>query len=948
MRRSPWLWLLVALIGLRIVAPVLLAPLVEKELSRVVGARVDVRDISFAPIDAVVTLHGVTVHAPDAREADAPAAVPAIAAGDVRIDVQWLPLLHRSLVVRELALESASIDLGRFGDAGGSFERVLHVDPAAELPQGWTFALGRIALRDARLRLRDFGGAEAAPFEVGVREARVATRQNRASAFRRAPNLRVDALVDGGRIRIDGNSDLRDDGVAIDALLRVKDVPLDRIYAARPDLGSTAVHGRLSGELHYQRDPGRRDLLTGRVRLRRAAVRVPGMEEAALAVRRVDVDVDAIDVRRRRVALGSLRLHGARLSLPAGLATDVPLVAGGSPGGAGERPARNRPFAARARAGDAPWTWELRELALPNARIDVTAPEGRIELAAGASAENIGAGAYWSPLRAWVSRGAGAASFDGTVRVARGLTIAGRLTARDVDAASFASAFAMPHADLVQAGRGRADLDVELAAGTPDGPSVDVTGKVDIDDLWLAGPDPGSFAIGARAVGLTLAAIAPARSERGRARPAEVRFGDATVAAPYVLVTHTRDGWLLPPFAPDDAGVDSEPADAVPGPEFVFGHVHWRDGRVVIVDGTAVPESAVDLGAANGWADGVRLPARELSSFLVEATSRDLGALQLAGSAGPGRADVDVFARSLPLASAAPYLTRAGLPYWFVGGTGSVVSHVALAGARWSADTALTVRDPAFGGDRAALRQSFGMPVEDAMAALRDPDGVVTLRLPLSSSAGERRGALDGIVATALREAVARARETPLSERAIRIAFPPGRIDFNRAAAQQLSAIARILESRRDVTVELTGTVARDDRRWLAEQAAAADLDESDGFFGALFGARGRNDRIRDALAARAAGRPGRLDADDEAALRELVASAPPIPDDRLAVIAAARSRAVADLLVHRWDVSPDRVIVAEPGRDEAWGPPTVQARFAVDDPDVRFAAHVEPDDEPW
>jgi hypothetical protein len=69
-------------------------------------------------------------------------------------------------------------------------------------------------------------------------------------------------VVEGGRIRIDGSTDLRDDGVVIDAPIRVKGVRLDRLRPYLGDLGWTALGWRLSGRLHYQRDPGRRDQLT--------------------------------------------------------------------------------------------------------------------------------------------------------------------------------------------------------------------------------------------------------------------------------------------------------------------------------------------------------------------------------------------------------------------------------------------------------------------------------------------------------------------------------------------------------------------------------------------------------------------------------------------------------------------------------------------------------------
>src|SRR5690242_1768803 len=63
-RWRPWLWLLALLIAARWLLSISLAPLVEARLSRVLGTRVDVGGVSFEPIDAVLTLRNVVVHAP--------------------------------------------------------------------------------------------------------------------------------------------------------------------------------------------------------------------------------------------------------------------------------------------------------------------------------------------------------------------------------------------------------------------------------------------------------------------------------------------------------------------------------------------------------------------------------------------------------------------------------------------------------------------------------------------------------------------------------------------------------------------------------------------------------------------------------------------------------------------------------------------------------------------
>jgi hypothetical protein len=391
-----------------------------------------------------------------------------------------------------------------------------------------------------------------------------------------------------------------------------------------------------------------------------------------------------------------------------------------------------------------------------------------------------------------------------------------------------------------------------------------------------------------------------------------------------------------PPAAPGEA---PESEVAVPTAEALLARVEASGGRLLVVDRTTEPQLVLDLDVEQASARDVRLPDLALGTFVVQGAGRDFGTLQVAGSTVDGRRDLDVFAQALPLAATAPYLERAGLPYWFVGGTGALVAQVALDGDRWSAETKLTLYEPRFGGDAAALGRSLGMPVEAALGALRDPAGDVTLSLPLASPRGEHAAALDGMVATALREAVARARQGPLPDAPILIAFPPGGTEIGIGAVRQLAAIADVLASRRDVVVELGSTISSDDRRWLAEQAAVAYLEEPDGLMGVLhaLGVRDQHARIRDALAARRAGYPGRLDADDEAVLRELAAAAP-VDEHRLAALAANRLRRVADALAEGHAIARTRVVVTDPGRHETASPPVVQARIDVGTPSLRSA----------
>jgi len=967
------------LVAGRIALPIFLGPFIEERLTRVLGTTVDVGDVSFAPIDAIVTLRNVTVQAPGAVASGDEDATPALAAARVRVDLQWLPLLHRSLLVREVTIESGRIDLARLAAAQPAAEPgrstgidgLLRLDPATELPPGWSFALDRIALRDSQVRIGGLGEGDPAPLELAVRDAQVSIQPRRASAFGRAPNLRIDAMVEGGRIRIDGTSDLRADGVLIDTLVRIKDVPLARLQPYVAHLGWTGLDGRLSGQLRYKRDPGRRDLLSGRLQARRIRIDVPAHQGPALAVRRAEAEIDAIDLVQRRVAVGAASLHGARLAVRPDASAPLPLLDGipfAPPAPVKQR--RPQPAAARV----APWTWTIGHLDTPFARLHVAGSDGEVVLAASLSGESLGPGAYWSPVRAWIGRGGGVVVFDGTARMTRGLVVDGRVTATDVDVPAFARALGVPYADLAQSGRGAAELTIEIEPGATKDPPLDVRGQVTLTGVALSGPMGDELALGADTIDLKLAGIDLVRGDDGAVVTTSFRFSDATLRSPYALFTRTADGWVVPPFTDDattlpgddpslvaaavdadappastpatvpaatvlpvaDVGVGVDAAEPVapeppPRGEVVLNGVRTSRGRLLLVDATLEPPRSYDVAITEGWAQGARLPQGTVASFVVQGSDPRFGSLQMGGTRTAELREIELFAQSVPLAATAPYLEQAGLPYAFTSGTGTLLSRIVVAGDRWSADSTLTLNEPRISGDEAALRQALGTPSATAFAALRDRDGNVSLRLALASSAADPRPMAD-VVTAAVRDAVTRARQAPIPDAPVQVVFAPGRAELSVQGVRQIGSIAELLHARRDAVVELSGGWSSADRRWLAEQELIDDLVEPGGFMGVLraLGVRGETQRIREALEERGADRPGRLDEDDEATVDRLIAEGPPIADSRLEALAEARLARVTTVLSDQ-GITRTRVLLAPSLARETAAPPVVRARIAVD-----------------
>jgi len=546
-RRRPrwrkWVILGVALLLVGFALPRAIAPLVASRLARALGTRVEIGALTVQPIDAVVTLHDVVVHAPGSAPADQP---PPIAAGRVRVDVQWLPLLHQTLEVRELAFESARVDLDRFADGRFGLANLERANPASELPPHWSFALDRITFHDSQLRVRDLAAGDGSVLEATLRDATVSVMPRRASAFGKATNLRVDAVVGRGALGVRGHYELHDDGLVLDAQVRVKDVPLDQFRSYVADFGWTDVSGLLSGQFRWQREPRRRDLLRGRAILRRGSVRVASLADPALTVRRAIADVGAIDLLNRRITVRSLSLRGALLALQPDTATPIPVLPTALPNPPA-RVGRSTGQRAAARPAAPRWGWLVERFDTADSGVRLLAPAGRFDLRAQAAGENLGAGAYWSPLRVAVAGEKAAATFDGTVQLTHGLLIEGRLTADGIDFVDAARSTGLPWADLVQTGRATADLTVGFDTTIDKGPPLYARGAIGLTDVSVVGPDPSAFAFWVRGIDLTLDGFSlrepAARGDRG-AHPARITFSAANVTAPFLLLTRTVDGWI--------------------------------------------------------------------------------------------------------------------------------------------------------------------------------------------------------------------------------------------------------------------------------------------------------------------------------------------------------------------------------------------------------------------
>jgi hypothetical protein len=401
--------------------------------------------------------------------------------------------------------------------------------------------------------------------------------------------------------------------------------------------------------------------------------------------------------------------------------------------------------------------------------------------------------------------------------------------------------------------------------------------------------------------------------------------GPSSVPAP-TPTPHIECGFATPLATPT-------PVDTSSTAEIVVREIRATDGRLRVADGVPDPPVTWDVAKVSGSARDLRLPALTYTGLDVRGGDFRFGGLHLSGARSARGSDLEFSGTDLALSATTPYLELVGLPYRFSGGWGSFRARLSIGEKGWTADTLLRLRDPRFADAASALDDAAGMPVARAVELLRDPEGDVVLRLPLSSASLASGGRIAQAISSGVRSSIRSAVE--YSYIPVEVTFVPGRPQLTESSAQQLVSVGQLLESRSSLMAEIQAGTTRGDQRWLAEQSLSEGLREGGGgFMGVLrsLGVRDERQRIREALIARANGGPGPLDAEDEAVLERLLAEAPPVGPERLAALADARLATVRDHLVNRHYIERGRVIT-DRSQLEGAVVPIVRIEFRVGRP---------------
>jgi hypothetical protein len=363
-------------------------------------------------------------------------------------------------------------------------------------------------------------------------------------------------------------------------------------------------------------------------------------------------------------------------------------------------------------------------------------------------------------------------------------------------------------------------------------------------------------------------------------------------------------------------------AAPAPAPRITIDAIEVRGGGAEFVDRTSdepyqgrVRDLSVDV-------RGVKLPERTVQKLRVRGIAPERAPFDLQAALPGAQGTMSFKLERLPLAQFSPYAARAAdlrIPK----GELSLDTRASLAnsGAAGKVQTSVVVHELGIKGGPNAISVA-GMPLDLALALLRDPQGDIRLPIPVEYGEKGASAGLGAILLGALQAAITGAVTAPIKALGVllpeggsaEISFEPivfgaGSAEAPADAAARSEPLAKLLAERPGLGLALVGGAGPDDRLALAERlliervAAERDLPElaDAGFFARR--------RVRGALEERGRGEPGALEPEDEVLFARYL-EATEVPAERYADLARRRAEALRDVFGTAHGIAAGRLAV--------------------------------------
>jgi uncharacterized protein involved in outer membrane biogenesis len=841
---------LIALFGLVgfVGGPPLLRHVITGPVAAALNRPVRVGGISFNPYTLKVDLDQLQIGERGTSQ-------PFVDISHLRLKVSWASLFRLALVVKELRVERPAMHLIRTADQRFNVSDLLDRPiPADKSRPPFRFAVLNLQLDDGTLNITDHSGAT--PVALGLQGLQVRLYNLRTTGQTPASFVISAQLSGGGSVALDGRLDLAHSAVTTDVILDQIDLPA--LQDLTPSvLGAEFTAGQLGAQAHVQTSfaAGQFNVRAGpaTVSLDQVELHAPGQRETPMAWTRLSASFDQVDWAARQVTVHEVRADGVRvfvrrerdggLSLATLIRVPAPPI---------------EPDTAASASGSA-WQYRIASVAIDNAeaRLEDAAAPRRIELVAapmnlhlkdlsndlsepiGLELEatfnrqgrvNVTGTAVPAPLQADLrvaTHELDLAAMEPYVRdmlnatmSSAALTMDGALalaTARDTLRVSYRGDATLGNVHLLDQATSDSILrwqscsasriDAEMGAGPP---------KVHIGALALTNFDARAIldANGRLNILDMLASPRSAPASLTRAQPASGHQTPASSSAP--------------------AAMPARPIDA----EIELGGMTLQGGHVNFTDNFIKPNYTADLTDIAGTVDAFGTRATAPAAVELRGQVNGSAPIAINGAVDPlaplAFVDLKAKAQGIELTGLTPYSTKyTGYP--IVKGTLTLDVHYLLDRGQLTADNHLFIDQFTF-GDRVESRDATTLPVRLAVALLKNARGEMAVDVPVSGSLSAPEFSLSGVILDAFVNLIVKAVTSPFSliasafgtqEDLDYVEFDPGLATLTPDSQQKLATIARALQDRPALRLDISGRVdPQFDREGLREARLASLIRE--------------------------------------------------------------------------------------------------------------------------
>ena len=391
----------------------------------------------------------------------------------------------------------------------------------------------------------------------------------------------------------------------------------------------------------------------------------------------------------------------------------------------------------------------------------------------------------------------------------------------------------------IQSGVVNLDGTLHLATEHPNGPLMSYDGNVSIEALSVADRDQGDEVASLQALYL--------KTVRVTVDPTTVSIQEVGLQQPLAHLVVLPDGGLnlskLAATPPPSAAVDEKPAEpqkaqSSPVPVTV-GVVKLAKAAVTFRDNSVQPPVQTELSNLTGTIK--RLSSKQLARADVDLTGRvgKAAPLKIAGTINPlsedAFTDLTVTLGGMDLTAEGPYSGKY-VGYGLSKGKLSLDLKYKVSQKQLEAENKVVVDQLTF-GEKADSPDATSLPVPLIVALLKDRKGRIDIDLPIRGDLNDPDFKYGKVVLSTLLNLLTKIVASPFSlmgklipgggdeEDLQFIAFPPGSTTVPDAEIKKLEALAKGLEERPSLRLEIAGTAdSVRDRQALNRMKLQADI----------------------------------------------------------------------------------------------------------------------------